>query len=165
MILSTITFYLKSLNFMEKVRDYVFRQILVRMYEALILHYFDHYSEVWGCLANCLSDRLQKLQNRAARIINYFRATNIDPLPDFLNDLGWETLGQRRKKHLAVCAYKSINKLVPVGQKSLFEPISQVHAYTLRGSSNNIFIRTPETNATRNSYCYSGAVLWNTPCQ
>ena len=71
MILSTITFYLKSLNFMEKVRDYVFRQILVRMYEALILHYFDYYSEVWACLANCLSDRLQKLQNRAARIINY----------------------------------------------------------------------------------------------
>ena len=48
---------------MEKVRDYVFRQILVRMYEALILHYFDYYSEVWACLANCLSDRLQKLQN------------------------------------------------------------------------------------------------------
>ena len=71
LILSTITFYLKSLNFMEKVRDYVFRQILVRMYEALILHYFDYYSEVWACLANCLSDRLQKLQNRAARIINY----------------------------------------------------------------------------------------------
>ena len=46
LILSTNTFYLKSLNFMEKVRDYVFRQILVRMYEALILHYFDYYSEV-----------------------------------------------------------------------------------------------------------------------
>ena len=29
----------------------------------------------------------------------------------------------------------------------MFEHISQVHAYTLRGSSNNIFIRTPETNA------------------
>ena len=71
---------------------------------------------------------------------------------DFLNDLGWETLGQRHKKQLAICAYKSINKLVPVGLKSLFEPISQVHAYTLRGSSNNIFIRTPETDATRNSF-------------
>ena len=39
------------------------------------------------------------------------------------------------------------NKLVPVGLKSLFEPISQVHAYTLGGSSNNIFIPTPETDA------------------
>ena len=48
--------------------------------------------------------------------------------------------------------YLFINKLVPVGLKSLFEPISQVHAYTLRGSSNNIFIRTPETDATRNSF-------------
>ena len=56
---------------MEKVRDYVFRQILVRIYEALILHYFDYYSKAWACLANCLSDRLQQLQNRAARIITY----------------------------------------------------------------------------------------------
>ena len=149
------------------VRDYVFCQILVRMYKVLILHYFDYYSEVsaalWGCLANCLSDRLQKFQNWAARIITYlgYEHRSID----FLNDLGWETLGQRRKKQLAVCTYKSINKLVPVGLKSLFEPILQVHAYTLGGSSNNIFIRTPETDATRNSFCYSGAVLWNGPCQ
>ena len=115
------------------------------MYEALILHYFDYYSEVWACLANCLSDRLQKLQNRAARILTYlgYEHRSID----FLNDLGWETLGQRRKKQLAICTYKSINKLVPVGLKSLFEPISQVHAYTIEGSSNNIFIRTPETDA------------------
>ena len=105
----------------------------------------NYYSEVWQCLANCLSDSLQKLQNWAARRITYlgYEHRSID----FFNNLGWETLGQRRKKQLAVCTYKPINKLVPVGLKSLFEPISQVHAYTLRGSSNNIFIPTPEADA------------------
>ena len=39
--------------------------------------------------------------------------------------------------------------------------ISQVHAYNLRGSSNNIFIRRPETDAARKSLSYRGAVLWN----
>ena len=46
---------------LEKLKLYgegVFRQILVRIYEALILHYFDYYSKAWACLANCLSDRL-----------------------------------------------------------------------------------------------------------
>ena len=135
----------------------------VRKYEALVLHYVDYCSEVWGYRAKCLSDRLLKLQNKAAIII-----TNLDygnRSFDFLNDLGWETLGQGRKKQLAVCVYKAINNLVLVGLKSLFEPISQVHAYNLRGSSNNIFIRRPETDATRDGFCYRGAVLWNGPCQ
>lgn len=72
------------------------------MYEALILPYFDYCSEVWECLGKRLSDRLQKLQNRAARItyLGYeYRSI------DILNDLGWETLDERRKKQLAVCVY------------------------------------------------------------
>ena len=116
-------------------------------------------TEVWGSLGKCLSDRLQKLQNRAARIITFsgykHRST------DILNDLGWETLEQRRAKQLAVGVYKSTINLSPVGLKSLFEPISQVHAYNLRGSSNNIFIRRPETDAARKSFNYRGVVLWN----
>ena len=68
---------------------------------------------------------------------------------------------QKRAKQLAVCVYKSINNLFPVGLKSLFEPISQVHAYNLRGSSNNIFIRRLETDAARKSFSYRGAVLWS----
>ena len=51
--------------------------------------------------------------------------------------------------------------LFPVGRKSLFEPISQVRPNNLRGSSNNIFIRRPETDAARKSFGYRGAVLWN----
>ena len=127
-----------GLGVLKKVRDLVPRQTLARIYEALVLPYFDYCSEVWGSLGKCLSDRLQKLQNRAARVITFsgyeHRST------DLFNDLGWETLEQRRAKQLAVCVYKSINYLFPAGLKSLFEPISQVHACNLRGSSNNIFI-------------------------
>ena len=58
-----------GLGALKKLRDHVPRQTLIGMYEALLLPYFDYCSEVWGCLGKCLSDRLQKLQNRAARII------------------------------------------------------------------------------------------------
>ena len=111
-----------GLGVLKKVRDLVPRQTLVRIYEALVLAYFDYCSEVWGSLGKRLSNRLQKLQSRAARIITFsgyeHRST------DVLNDLGWETLEKRRAKQLAVCVYKSINNLFPVGLKSLFEPIS-----------------------------------------
>ena len=68
---------------------------------------------------------------------------------------------QRRAKQLAVCVYKSVNNLFPVGLTSLFKPISQVHTYNLRGSSNNTFIRRSETDAARKSFSYRDAVLWN----
>ena len=75
-----------GLGALKKVRDYAPHQALIRMYEALILPYFDYCSEVWGCLGKCLSSRLQKLQNRTARIITYLgyeqRSIYI------LNDLG-----------------------------------------------------------------------------
>ena len=49
------------LGALKEVRDYAPHQALIRMYEALILPYFDYCSEVWGCLGKCLSSRLQKL--------------------------------------------------------------------------------------------------------
>ena len=119
-----------------------------------MLPYFDYCSEVWGCLRKCLSDRLQKLQNRAARIITFsgyeHRSTGI------LNDLGWVTLEQRRAKQLAVCVYKSINNLFSVGLNFCLNL-----SYNFRGSANIIFIRKPETDAARKSFSYRGAVLWN----
>ena len=48
------------------------RQTPLRMYEALVTPYFDYCSEVWGCMGKGLCDsRLQRLQNRAGRIITF----------------------------------------------------------------------------------------------
>lgn len=40
-----------------------------QIYYALILPHFDYCSPVWDCLSGHSSDKLQKLQNRAARVI------------------------------------------------------------------------------------------------
>lgn len=64
------------------------------MYEALVASYFYYGSEVWGCTGKGLSDRLQRLQNRAGRIVT-FSDYNTRPA-DIFQDLGWDTLKQRR---------------------------------------------------------------------
>ena len=43
----------------------------------------------------------------------------------------------------------------------MFEPLSNVHSYNLRGSSNNIFIPRPRTENGKRNFGYRGAVLWN----
>ena len=48
--------------------SFVYRKKL-QLNNALIMPHFDYCSPVWDCLSGYLSDKLQKLQNRAARII------------------------------------------------------------------------------------------------
>ena len=69
------------------------------MYEDLVVPYFDYCSEVCGCMRIGLCHRLQRLQNWAGRIL-IFSDCNTARSADILQDLGWDTLGQRRSKHL-----------------------------------------------------------------
>lgn len=60
-----------GLGVLKCIRCLVPRQTLLRMYEALVTLYFDYCSEVWGCMGKGLCNRLQRLQNRAGRIITF----------------------------------------------------------------------------------------------
>ena len=53
----------------RKLKSYVDHNTLICAYNALVLPHFDYCCEVWDTINLTLSDRLQILQNRAARII------------------------------------------------------------------------------------------------
>ena len=144
----------------EKVPHLVPRQTLHQMYDALVEPYLEYCCEVWGCMGLCQCDRLQKLQNRAARVITSCedystRSANIS------QDLGWVTLENRQSKLLAVSVYKCINAFYPEGISAMFNSTASVHSHNLRGSSNIIFITRPHTEAGKQAFSYRGAVLWN----
>ena len=54
---------------LRRIRDFVRRETLISIYNALVRPHFEYCSEVWDTLGIGLSTRLQKLQNRAARVI------------------------------------------------------------------------------------------------
>ena len=62
---------------------------------------------------------------------------------------------------LAVSAYKCMNGLYPEGILAMFDLTASVRSFYLRGSSNNIFISRPRTEAGKRAFSYRGAVLWN----
>jgi hypothetical protein len=52
------------------MKKYVPTATLLRGYDAIVLSHFDHCCFViWGNCADYLLDKLEKLQNRAARVI------------------------------------------------------------------------------------------------
>ena len=58
-----------GLAVLKEARQYVPQDTLLTIYNALIKPLVDYCDVVWGNLNKALTARLQKLQNRAARII------------------------------------------------------------------------------------------------
>ena len=105
-----------------------------------------------------LSSRLQKLQNRAARIMNMGYNT---PAMEAINALGWETLETRRAKSKVKQMYKVLNGLSPSSLAALFVNKRNITEYDLRGSSISLQLALPKNRNLKKSFCYDGAKLWN----
>ena len=110
---------------------------------------------------NCytFTDRLQKLQNRAARTISNM-SNNVDH-SIALRALGWEPLHIIRKKAKARMMYKTLNKLGPESLSSLFTYKNEITNYKLRNISSGLCLPKPRTNSMKKSLGYNGAKLWN----
>ena len=85
---------------LKRVRPFISKETAIQIYNALIMPHLDYCSPVWDCLSGYLSDKLQKLQNRSARVITKlpFDASS----NDLLSTLRWERLSLRRKKQKAL---------------------------------------------------------------
>ena len=99
-----------AIGALKRVRPIIPTDVAVQIYNALILPHFDYCSPVWDGLIGCLSDKLQKLQNRAARVITQ---SPFDTSSNLLAMLKWEKLSLRRKKQKALIMYKTLNELAP----------------------------------------------------
>ena len=147
-----------AIGALKRVRPFIPTDVAVQIYNALILPHFDYCSPVWDGMSGCLSDKLQKLQNRAARVITqspFDTSSNI-----LLAMLRWEKLSLRRKKQKALIMYKTLNELAPDYLQCLFTE-RHVNDYNLRNLEGKLSLPKPNTNYLKRSFCYSGACLWN----
>ena len=79
--------------------------------------HFDYCSPLWDCLSVYVSNKLQELQNRAARVIT--KSPFDTSANHLLSTLDWERLFLRRKKQKALIMYKTMNYLAPEYLQSL----------------------------------------------
>ena len=88
----------KGLGVLRRLRSFVPKSILITIYNSLIVPHLDYCSSVWGSIGKGLSNKIQKLQNRAARIITH---SSYDiRSKDILNDLGCEEHGRKTPRSI-----------------------------------------------------------------
>ena len=79
------------------------------VYNCLVLPVRCYTDTAWGELSVECKSRLQRLQNRAARIIIVRR----DSTSEALKTLGWPNLETIRKRNKSILVFKCLNDLVP----------------------------------------------------
>ena len=129
------------------------------IYNSLIQPHFDYCSIVWDNLGKGLGQKLQRLQNRAARIITE-SDYNVRS-SDILTLLSWTNLETRRTQQFKTFMYKTVNGMFPNNLSKNFSPISTAHEHNLRGSSHKLFVPRPLTESLKKSFSFGGVTLWN----
>ena len=105
------------------------------------------------CLSVYLSIcKLQKLQNRAARIIT--RAGYEIWSKDILSSLNW-------CDSKSTVMYKIINGIAPSHLSEIFVHVNETHDHNLQSSKINLTVPLPQTEYLKRNLSYSGSVLWN----
>ena len=146
----------------KQVKPFGPQSTLLNVCHSVVHSHFDYCILVRGNCGKTLSNKLQKLQNRAARVIT---SSNFDEVVDSLfHKLSWKDLKSKREIRNALMVFKSLNGLVPEYLTSKFIKRNESN-YSLRDSVNKPAVPFPRTNYMKNSFSYSGATLWNSlPC-
>ena len=142
---------------LKRVRGLIDQETANKAYQGFIEPYFSYCATVWDGLGDTLSDRLQKLQNRAARVITRSSYDISSNLP--LDQLKSNNLSVNRQNQKAILMFKTLSGQTPQYLHEMFA--SRRCQYSLRNTNGKLFIPKPNTNYLKRSFSYSGAFLWN----
>ena len=144
---------------LKQIWPFVSSNTLQMVLSGLIQPYFDYCSVVWDGCGATLAGKMQKPQNRAVRVLT---SANYDVSTDILFErLGWKYLESQRKIAKGTMVYKALNGLAPDYLAQMFAERSRITNCTLRDTGDKLALPQARTNYLKDSFSYSGAVLWN----
>ena len=116
---------------------------------------------MWGNWAESRLVKLQKLQNRAARIVtnsSYDASTEA-----LIKELKWPTVRELIRCETATIVFKSVDDLAPEYLSHLFIRNSERHTINLRNSETELLVPFMKTSNGQKAFVFHGAKTWNEP--
>ena len=159
LIIKFCFFASRGLGILRYAKRYLPLVTVQAMYKSLIEPYFRYCCPVWGATGNTALQKLQKLQNRAARIVtNSPYDAHSEPL---LLRLGWPTVTQLIELETVKVVYKVLHNEAPDYLNSLFHKLSDSHCRMLRNSKTDLRIPMFKSSYGQKSFEFRGANNWN----
>ena len=132
-----------------------------QLYTSFVQSLIDYCLTVYGQTSTTNLNKIQRFQNRAARICT----ANFDftiPSSDIIKQLGWQCISQRIEYLTAILMYKCIHGDAPVYMSNYITYVNEVHHIRTRQScSNYLHVPSVRTRSMQKSFQYYGPSLWN----
>ena len=155
-VCKSVQFHLYNIG---RIRKYLSKQSTEQLVHALITSKLDYCNSLLIGLPRTLLNRLQRLQNIAARIVNCNRTfCHITPV---LRELHWLPVSERVKFKILLLVFKCVNDMAPIYLKDLLVPYQATRS--LRSSTQHL-LDIPFTRCTMfkdRAFGVIGPRMWN----
>ena len=149
----------RAMDMLKYAKKYLPLDIVRNMYTSIVEPHFRNCCSVWGCCGETLLDKLQKLQNRVARIVTN-SSYDASSLP-LIGSLGWLTIKEMIEFKTATTVYKSLHGLAPEYMRQMFTKLSENTSRSLRNTNTDLRIPRFATSYGQRSFSYRGVTVWN----
>ena len=157
-----------KIGLIKRLQQTLPSHIIHKLYAPLFLSQIDYCFTVWGKCSSQAFNRIQRLQNRAARVFAKNFNRNISS-QNILKELGWLSVSNRLKYLTGSFIYKCLNDVnVYNKMKNTYTFLANLnyarskHTHKTRFAINKcLSLPKPRTAYLKNSLSYSGVLLWN----
>ena len=149
----------KRLCILRSYKHLFDRNALEILYNSFIRPVLEYSDVLWDNCSETCKNQLESIQIDAARIVT--GVTKLCSIQKLYEEVGWDTLQERRRKHKLILFYKMVNNLSPDYLSSLVPPlVGENNPYNVRNAHN---FRTIEARTTLfyNSFLPSVVREWN----
>ena len=97
----------RTVGFLRHAKSFLPKETLHNLYTGKVEPHFRYCCSFWGCVGLTKINQLQKLQNRAARLI--MNSSFYTPGRPLIRELGWKTIDELVSGESVAMVFKSLN--------------------------------------------------------
>ena len=144
---------------LEYSKKFLSLETVQKMYLGIVEPHVRYCYSVWGCSGDKILQKLQKIQNRAARIVTNSPFDKAS-LP-LISQLGWLNIREIIDFESATMVYKSLHGLAPPYMQDMFHKLSDCRKRVLRSTETDLEIPRYKTSNGQHSFSYRRVTVWN----
>ena len=150
-----------KLNRLRRLKGVVSCDVLSKIFLTFIQPCIDYAISVWGQTSEYNIDKIQRLQNFAARMVtNNYDFINIRGI-EIVKSLGWMNVRQRCFYFTTTLMFKCIHGLAPSYMVNDVVMNCDVNQMNTRSHPMNLYVPSVTSQFGKKSFKYAGAIAWN----
>lgn len=147
-----------TLMYVNRIKDYFDKDTRTAIIQSLVLSIINYCNVIWGTTNTNLLNKVQKLQNFAAKIVDG-KAKKYDHVTPILKQLQWLNVKDQVTYDTGVTMFKYLTNLYPEHLQT-FPTVGDVTGSTTR-QHHHLYIPKTNTDLGARSLAVRGPKLWN----